>query len=113
MALSTGNAFPTILDAKEVASILKKAPKWVYNHADKLGGRKIGGSLFFTMEGVCNAIQRQGRLARRGQGGREEGGAEVVPIKAGRFRVGKDDAESLESERETIARRAGLTEFLR
>jgi hypothetical protein len=36
-----------ILTPEEVAQYLRKSPSWVYKHWQELGGRKLGGSLFF------------------------------------------------------------------
>jgi hypothetical protein len=36
-----------ILSVEETAQYLRKSISWVYKNADKLGGRKLGGSLFF------------------------------------------------------------------
>jgi hypothetical protein len=36
-----------ILTPEETAQYLKKSVSWVYKNAEILGGRKLGGSLFF------------------------------------------------------------------
>ena len=36
-----------ILTPEEVARYLRKSTSWVYKHWQELGGRKLGGSLFF------------------------------------------------------------------
>jgi len=36
-----------IMTPEEVARFLRKSPSWVYKHWRELGGRKLGGSLFF------------------------------------------------------------------
>ena len=36
-----------LLNAREVAKYLRKSISWVYKHKHELGGRKLGGSLFF------------------------------------------------------------------
>jgi hypothetical protein len=36
-----------IMTVEETAHFLRKSPTWVYRHAEELGGRKLGGSLFF------------------------------------------------------------------
>lgn len=101
-----------ILNAKEVAVMLKKAPKWVYNHADKLNGRKIGGSLFFTTEGVLDAIQRSRKVERGYKNQRETGETAVFPFKKRCGNMGAGRGQEAEDEREALARRAGLTHFL-
>jgi hypothetical protein len=40
-----------ILTVEEVALYLRKSPSWVYKHWQVLGGRKLGGSLFFPWKG--------------------------------------------------------------
>lgn len=37
----------TILTPEETAQYLRKSVSWVYKNAEILGGRKLGGSLFF------------------------------------------------------------------
>jgi len=37
----------TILTPEETAQYLRKSLSWVYKNAEILGGRKLGGSLFF------------------------------------------------------------------
>ncbi len=37
----------TILTPEEIAQYLRKSLSWVYKNAEILGGRKLGGSLFF------------------------------------------------------------------
>jgi len=37
----------TILTPEEVAEFLQKSVSWVYKHRQELGGRKLGGSVFF------------------------------------------------------------------
>ena len=51
---------------KKVAEKLQKSLSWVYAHAEELGGVRIGGSWFFTEEGleVAFQIKRQEGLAR-------------------------------------------------
>ena len=39
-----------ILTPEETAQYLKKSVSWVYKNAEILGGRKLGGSLFFPAE---------------------------------------------------------------
>ena len=36
-----------IMTVEETAQFLRKSPSWVYKNAEELGGRKLGGSLFF------------------------------------------------------------------
>lgn len=37
----------TILTPEEVAEFLQKSVSWVYKHRQELGGRKLGGAVFF------------------------------------------------------------------
>jgi hypothetical protein len=41
------NLSPEIMTPEEVALYLRKSTSWVYKHWQELGGRKLGGSLFF------------------------------------------------------------------
>jgi hypothetical protein len=51
-----------ILTPEEVALFLRKSPSWVYKHARELGGRKLGGSLFFpNKEDLYELLFRQGQ----------------------------------------------------
>jgi hypothetical protein len=36
-----------IMTIEEISQYLRKSPSWVYRHVEELGGRKLGGSLFF------------------------------------------------------------------
>lgn len=48
-----------VVPPRTVASKLGKSLKWVYEHGAELGGRRIGGSWFFTEEGLEYAILGQ------------------------------------------------------
>ena len=51
-----------ILTPEEVALFLRKSPSWVYKHARELGGRKLGGSLFFpNKEDLYELLFSQGQ----------------------------------------------------
>jgi hypothetical protein len=41
------NAKSAILTPEEVAQFFRKSTSWVYKNWEELGGRKLGGSLFF------------------------------------------------------------------
>ena len=58
-----------VLTAKKVGRRLRKSDSWVYDHAPDLGGVKIGGSWVFTEEGLSDALQRAGEVARQRHGG--------------------------------------------
>ena len=50
-----------ILSPEEAARFLHKSVSWVYKHWKKLGGRKLGGSLFFPgKENLYEHIFNQG-----------------------------------------------------
>jgi len=38
---------PGIMNVEETAEYLRKSTSWVYKNKEALGGRKLGGSLFF------------------------------------------------------------------
>jgi hypothetical protein len=40
-----------IMGVEEVAQYLRKSQSWVYKNWKILGGRKLGGSLFFSKKG--------------------------------------------------------------
>jgi hypothetical protein len=53
-----------ILTPEEVALFLRKSTSWVYKHWQELGGRKLGGSLFFPRKEdlyECLFCKRQGQ----------------------------------------------------
>jgi hypothetical protein len=57
----------TILTPEETAQYLRKSLSWVYKNAEILGGRKLGGSLFFpAKEDLYERIfyKRQGMEVR-------------------------------------------------
>jgi hypothetical protein len=56
-----------IMTPEEVALFLRKSPSWVYKHWRELGGRKLGGSLFFpTKEDLYELLFRQGKGVESG-----------------------------------------------
>jgi hypothetical protein len=63
----------TIISIKKVIEILtpegERGPseRWVYNHAEDLGARKIGGRLIWTEQGVRNAIKGGEDLPRNSE----------------------------------------------
>ena len=42
---------PSVLSPKEVAQFFEKSTSWVYKNWKELGGKKLGGSLFFPRKG--------------------------------------------------------------
>ena len=57
------NPNPDILTVEEAALYLRKSPSWVYKNWQVLGGRKLGGSLFFPRK-----EELYERLFGKGQG---------------------------------------------
>ena len=57
-ATSDGDA---ILNVQEVADHIGMSSKWVYNHADELGGFKVGSALKFSARGIRKYITTQRR----------------------------------------------------
>jgi hypothetical protein len=100
-----------ILTAKEISIRLKKSLKFVYANAHVLGGVKIGGSWIFTQEGFENALQRGISMASQSYIQRTTA-HKPSQNKKGRNRLGKRKASGVEEERETLASRAGFTDFL-
>lgn len=100
-----------ILTSKEVARYFRKSVGWVYNHFQELGGFKVGGLIFFTQEGLTNAIQRKQEMAGRGEAGRAQDYKVIQYAKRGR-RMGGSGKELEKEDFEAKARRYGLDEFL-
>jgi len=100
-----------ILTAKEISIRLKKSLKYVYGNAPVLGGVKIGGSWIFTQEGFENAIQRGISMAGQGYNPRPTV-HKPSQNKKGCNRLGTLYAKRTQEERETLAERAGLANFL-
>jgi hypothetical protein len=52
------------MTVEETAQFLQKSSSWVYKHKKKLGGRKLGGSLFFPKkEDLYERILFKGKKA--------------------------------------------------
>ena len=61
------NSSKKILTAKDVASLIGKSISWVYEHAEALGGVKVGGTWLFPSEEMihdCLFRKRQGLEVR-------------------------------------------------
>lgn len=54
----TTDTLPTVISVDDVAGIFKRTTRWCYMHYMELGGVRIGGSVFFTKEGLAYALQR-------------------------------------------------------
>jgi hypothetical protein len=52
-----------MMTPEETAQYMRKSLSWVYKNADLLGGRKLGGSLFFSSKGgpILSYIRKKGR----------------------------------------------------
>jgi len=96
------------LKIKAVAELLDTSEGWVYNHAQELGGVKIGGKWLFTERGLENALQVQDKRGNQAQrnGTGQEGTIHTLRLsKTGRGnRMGSRDKETLEERREGVKR---------
>lgn len=101
-----------ILTPKDVARYFRKSVDWVYSHFQELGGFKVGGLIFFTQEGLNNAIQRKQEMASRGETRRSQDYKVIQHAKRSR-RMGDSGKELAKEDFEAKARRYGLDEFLR
>ena len=80
-----------ILTLEEVALYLRKSTSWVYKNWQALGGRKLGGSLFFPKkEDLYERLfgKRKG-LEVRLQPGRNQAHEGLVQTKTGRTKGGR------------------------
>ena len=101
-----------VLSVSTVAGIFGMSPRWVYNHVSELGGFRIGRSIFFTREGVQDAIQRGQKVAGNAQIQRAETSNKDLQDKKGSLTLRKGHGKKRETAREEIAKRAGLAKFL-
>lgn len=99
------------LKVKDISEITGKCEKWVYTHFKDLGGFMIGGSIFFTMEGLSDAIQRRQQMEGVGKGRRDKVNPDVRQKRRG-VRVGKVRAQEVERDRIETGRRFGLVDVL-
>lgn len=103
----------TMLTLKNISAIFNRSEQWVYNHSRELGGFKIGGSLFFTLEGLEDAIQRKRSLAGSGDDQEKENRAKDIQIEARRRRMGATIEGEAEKYRNEAAERHGFGDILR
>jgi hypothetical protein len=101
-----------ILTPKDIAQRLKKSERWVYTHADELGGAKIGGSWFFTEGRIEDALQRKRKIQGRGNLPRQEGGDKTVFAKGGCKGMGNQNKKEIHENRQAAAERHDLVRFL-
>lgn len=97
-------------DAKAVARMFGKSPRWVYKHTHQLNGFRIGSSIFFTSEGIEHAIQGGQTVEGDTAVQRATSQDKAVRPKAGRRRLRTGGKE--EGQRRELAARAGLADFL-
>ena len=98
-----------VLCARDVAELMGKSLRWVYDHAPDLNGSKIGGSWFWTRQGVSDAIQRGQELAGDAKVQRAKAKDETIREKIRSLRVRKT---AKKEGREELAERVGLADFL-
>ena len=91
------------LTLKEVADMLKASTSWVRLHFVQLGGFKIGSKIFFTEEGISNAIQRLQELESNRYSQRRTMDV-YARHKTRSKRVGNKEKETTESNRENEIR---------
>jgi hypothetical protein len=79
-----------ILTPEEAAQYLRKSTSWVYKNWQALGGRKLGGSLFFPRkEDLYERLFGKGKgLEVRLQPGRNQAHEGLVQTKTGRPKGG-------------------------
>jgi len=102
-----------IIQPEHIAIKLGKSKRWVYSHALDLGGKKIGGSWFFTEEGFENAIlgNDEENVAWTGQVPRSKFSSRL-PHKTGSYRLGsKKTKRTTDVGTEDDTDRHGLAKF--
>jgi len=99
------------ISPKEVAGKIKKSIRWVYSHADQLGGVKIGGSWIFTKEGFKNAIQTKQKMESSGYFQRPTVSGTLQYQKRSNY-LGKRKTKGVETVRREAAMRHGLDDLL-
>lgn len=101
-----------ILTPQNIAEKLEKSTRWVYQNALQLGGVKIGGSWFFTGEGLKNAVQGREKMAGEGH----VSGSKVHSIATNQIsckRMGGKKNKESEKYRQEAASRHGFSNLLR
>lgn len=59
------------ITVEEVAVLLRKNPKWVYSHKEKIPGYfRIGKSIFFDREILIESLKEQARKPTKEKAGR-------------------------------------------
>jgi len=76
-----------LLSANDVAKVFDMSLRWVYTHYRDLGGTRIGRNIFFTEEGIQDALSSGKEMESRSHGrGYKE--AEAIRYKDGGQNVG-------------------------
>lgn len=102
-----------ILSAKNIAQQLNKSPKWVYSHAEALGGVKIGGTWIFSGRRFYDAIEGGQDLERRGVAWRQTRQSEKRILPQGRRnRLGAEGEKKTDRDLRAAATRHGFDDLL-
>lgn len=101
-----------ILSVGTVAEYFNMSKRWVYNHAEDLGGFRIGRSIFFTWEGVQDAIQRGQIVAGNSKAKGDETPNKKVSEVMRRKKMRKRNDFGSQKARKELAERAGFGEFV-
>ena len=91
-----------------MATILGMSKKWVYDHWAELGGSKIGGTIFFTQEGLKNALQRGSEMEGNTETQGIQGKNKALRNQTRSLRVGTGREKSAEKDRLAAGKRHGL-----
>ena len=105
------NIYYDALKVKDIATMLDMSERWVYDHWRELGGVKIGGTLFFSIEGVNNALQRKGQMESHTQIQRNKRPDKMVRDQKRSSGMGTARKGSIERERIATAQRHGLIDI--
>lgn len=84
----------TVLHVEDITDRLRVSRAWVYAHADQLGGVRIGGKVFFTEEGLANALQGPGEMAGSRQDKRSPRQRDVSNEGRGKILGGGDESRN-------------------
>ena len=104
------NIYYDALKVKDIAAMLDMSERWVYDHWRELGGVKIGGTLFFSIEGVNNTLQRKGQMESHTQIQRNKRPDKMVRNQEGGLGMGTSRKGSAEKDRIATAIRHGLVD---
>ena len=96
------------LRVEAIAVMFGMSKKWVYDHWAKLGGKKIGGTIFFTEQGVRHALQGGQVLESHTEIQRNPGQNQIMPDKKRSLAMGNSREKTAERDRIEGAKRHGL-----